>query len=101
MPAIENQDEVDRVRAYMQALQKEISSLGILPRTFARFPFDHIGLALLSKAFSISNVLLLLLEAGFAEEAFGLIDPARKDCVYAAYFTSGCRKYCSTLAGCF
>ena len=56
----------------MQALREEIAGLKVYPRTFARYPFDHIGLALVSKAFSISNALLALLEAGFADEAFGL-----------------------------
>jgi hypothetical protein len=72
MSAIDNQDEVNRVRSYVQALQEEVSKPGIYPRIFDRFPFDHIGLALVSKAFSISNALLVLLESGFAEEAFGL-----------------------------
>ena len=72
MPAIDNQGELDRVRSYMQGLQQEISKLGIHPRSFAASPFDHIGLALVSKAFSISNAVLILLDAGFAEEAFGL-----------------------------
>lgn len=72
MPAIDNLDEVNRVRAYIQALQKEITALKVYRRTFARYPFDHIGLALVSKAFSLSNALLALLEAGFADEAFGL-----------------------------
>jgi Family of unknown function (DUF5677) len=72
MPAIDNLDEVNRVRVYIQALQKEITALKVYPRTFARYPFDHIGLALVSKAFSLSNALLALLEAGFADEAFGL-----------------------------
>ena len=72
MAAIDNLDEVNRVRAYMQALREEIAGLKVYPRTFARYPFDHIGLALVSKAFSISNALLALLEAGFADEAFGL-----------------------------
>jgi hypothetical protein len=72
MPTIDNQDEVNRVRSYMQALQDEIFRLKIYPRIFARYPFDHIGMALVSKAFSIGNALLVLLEAGFADEGFGL-----------------------------
>ncbi|MGD0445798.1 MAG: DUF5677 domain-containing protein [Edaphobacter sp.] len=72
MAAIDNQDEVNRVRSYMQALHDEISGLKVYPRIFARYPFDHIGLALVSKAFSIGNALLVLLEPGFADEAFGL-----------------------------
>lgn len=72
MPVIDNRDEADRVRSYTQALQDEISGLKVYPRVFARYPFDHIGLALVSKAFSISNALLVLLESGFADEAFGL-----------------------------
>jgi hypothetical protein len=72
MPAIDNQEEVNRVRAYIQTLQGEVSKLRIYPRTFRAFPFDHIGLALVATAFSISNAMLLLLESGFAEEAYGL-----------------------------
>jgi hypothetical protein len=72
MPTIDNLDEVNRVRAYIQALQKEITALKVYPRTFTRYPFDHIGLALVSKAFSLSNALLTLPEAKFADEAFGL-----------------------------
>ncbi len=72
MPTIDNQDEVNRVRSYLQVLQAEVSKLGIYPRIFEKFPFDHIGLALVSKAFSISSALLILLESGFAEEAYGL-----------------------------
>jgi hypothetical protein len=72
MPAIDNQGEVNQVRSYMQALHEEVSKPGIYRRIFDRFPFDHIGLALVSKAFSISNALLVLLESGFVEEAYGL-----------------------------
>lgn len=72
MPAVDNLKEVNGVRAYMQALQKEIAGLKVYPRTFDRYPFDHVGLAFVSKAFSISNALLALLECGFADEAFGL-----------------------------
>jgi hypothetical protein len=72
MPAIDNLDEVNSVRSYMQGLQEDIAGLKVCPRIFARYPFDHIGLALVSKAFSISSALLVLLEAGFADEAFGL-----------------------------
>lgn len=72
MPAIDNQHEVDRVRSYTQELTGEISKMGIWPRCFEKYPFDQIGLALVSKAFSICNALLVLLDAGFAEEAFGL-----------------------------
>jgi len=72
MPFVNNQDEIDRVRSYMRALQDEIAGLKVYPRVFARYPFDLIGLALVSKAFSISKALLVLLEAGFADEAFGL-----------------------------
>jgi hypothetical protein len=71
MPTIDNQEEVNRVRSYIEALRDEFSKIGICPRSFAAFPFDHIGLALVSKAFSISHALLVLLEAGFAEEALG------------------------------
>ncbi len=72
MPPIDNPDEVNRVRSYIKSLDTEISALQLYPRSFRRHPFDHIGLALVSKAFSISNALLTLLDAGFAEEAFGL-----------------------------
>jgi hypothetical protein len=72
MAAIDNPDEVNRVRSYKKAVQEEIAGLKVYPRTFARYPFDLVGLALVSKAFSISNALLALLEAGFADEAFGL-----------------------------
>jgi hypothetical protein len=72
MPAIDNKDEVDRVRTYVRALRMEVARLKIFPRTFDRYPFDLIGLAIVSKAFSISAGLLVLLESGFAEEAYGL-----------------------------
>ena len=55
MPSIDNQDEVDRVRSYMQALQDEISGLKVYPRIFARYPFDLIGFALVSKAFQLAE----------------------------------------------
>jgi len=72
MPPVENPEEVKKVRAYVAALQEAIGKIGIRPRVFYRYPFDHISLALVSKAFSLSNALLILLDAGNAEEAYGL-----------------------------
>ena len=72
MPTIENPEEVVKVRAYMSSLQKAIDGIGVRPRVFYRYPFDHVSLALVSKAFSLSNALLVLLDAGLAEEAYGL-----------------------------
>jgi hypothetical protein len=36
MAAIDNPDEVNRVRSYKQAVQEEIAGLKVYPRTFAR-----------------------------------------------------------------
>jgi hypothetical protein len=72
MPCVEKPEEVAKVKAYLQALQDAIRKIGIRPRQIGRYPFDTMSLALVSKAFSISNATLTLLEAGFMEEAFGL-----------------------------
>lgn len=72
MAVVENPAQIARVRSYCQALEAEVSRLKVRPRRFARYPFDLVGLGIVSKAFSISNALLVLLDSGFAEEAYGL-----------------------------
>ena len=72
MSANTNQADTEQISAYISALEVELEKMQLRPRNLSRYPFDHVGLALLSKVFSIGRSLVLLLQNGFAQEAFSL-----------------------------
>jgi hypothetical protein len=57
---------------YLDAAIEYFACLRIYPRRMLRYPFDAVGLELLSKATSIARSCLVLIQANQAEEAFGL-----------------------------
>ena len=72
---IRNKERAGDVRlftAYVRHTEREIERLAIVPRSPHRYPFDILGLATLSKAFSIAKACLKLLSSGFPDEAYGL-----------------------------
>jgi hypothetical protein len=64
--------EIGKVARFVRAAEKEINAIGIVPRVPYKFPFDIVGLATLSKAFSLSNACLKLLRSDQSDEAFAL-----------------------------
>src|ERR1700733_5103458 len=57
---------------YVVATAKYFASLKIIPRDFRIYPFDTVGLELLSKSVSITRSCLILIQAEQADEALGL-----------------------------
>jgi hypothetical protein len=57
---------------YVVATMKYFALLKIIPRHFSIYPFDTVGLELLSKSVSISRSCLVLIENNQDDEAFGL-----------------------------
>lgn len=64
--------EQAKVRAYLRAAEVELRGLGIRPRTYRSYPFDTVGLATVSKVFSLAQACLRLLASHHPDEAFGL-----------------------------
>ena len=64
--------EISKVARFVRAAEKEINAIGIAPRKPYKHPFDIVGLATLSKAFSLSNACLKLLRSDHPDEAFAL-----------------------------
>jgi hypothetical protein len=71
--ATSNQSQTYVVRFYMENLRDAVRRIGIYTRNADKNLFDHIVFGLLSKAFSIADAALLLIENHHPEEAFGLI----------------------------
>lgn len=67
-----NASEVAKVRAYVKNAKTEVNKLKISPRNAYKYPFDIIGLAMVSKAFALADSCLRLLTANLTDEAFGL-----------------------------
>jgi Family of unknown function (DUF5677) len=67
-----NAVEIRKIRRYVRNAETEVNKLGIIPRNANRYPFDHVGLQTLSKAFALSKACLELLDSGFPDEAYGL-----------------------------
>jgi uncharacterized protein DUF5677 len=68
----DNENEIEKVRAYITEAKAEVDKLEIIPRTLTRYAFDSVALAAVSKAFAISKACLALLSSGFPDEAYGL-----------------------------
>jgi hypothetical protein len=66
-----NANEQNLLR-YVAAVINYFASLKLMPRDFRIYPFDTVGLELLSKSVSITRSCLLLIGADQSDEAFGL-----------------------------
>jgi hypothetical protein len=66
-----NANEQNLLR-YITAVINYFASLKLMPRDFRIYPFDTVGLELLSKSVSITRSCLLLIGGDQADEAFGL-----------------------------
>jgi hypothetical protein len=72
MTRIEKIQEIRKVSRFVRAAEAAINGLQILPRNPYRYPFDIVGLAVVSKAFALSKACLKLLTCDLSDEAFGL-----------------------------
>jgi hypothetical protein len=63
-------EQVELVRAYLQAVREAVQDIAFYARK--SYVFDQVALGLLSKAFSISDAAFILIESEHAEEAYGL-----------------------------
>lgn len=61
-----------RVREYVSRMAEVLSDFGIYPRDLSCSPYDSVALAIISKTFALSRAVLLLIENGFPDEAYGL-----------------------------
>lgn len=64
--------EIRKIHAYVKRARNEVDKLEIWPRTAHRYPFDIVGLAMLSKVFALAQACLTLLMSDLPDEAFGL-----------------------------
>jgi hypothetical protein len=71
--AVDRNKEIQLVREYIDAVEREFNALKIRPRLFILYPFDMMGLGLLSKAFGLARAGFVLLDAGLDDEAYGLM----------------------------
>jgi hypothetical protein len=60
------------LRNYIAATVNYFAALKVIPRHFSIYPFDSVGLELLSKSVSIANSCLVLVQGNQPEEALGL-----------------------------
>src|ERR1019366_8605418 len=72
MPHPDNSTEIEKVRAYIAAVEGEVNHLNIVPRSLDQSAFDSVGLGALSKMFALAKASLALLDADFPDEAYGL-----------------------------
>jgi hypothetical protein len=68
----DNSSEIEKVRAYIVAVEGEVNRLKIVPRSLDQSVFDSVALAALSKIFALAKACLALLDADFPDEACGL-----------------------------
>lgn len=68
----EKLEEIAKVQKYIGAVEAELANVGLIPRTMKFHKFDTVAMALVSKAFSIARACIVLLEANFEDEAYGL-----------------------------
>jgi Family of unknown function (DUF5677) len=65
--------EMESLRRSVLGIGDAINAIGIVPRDFDLYPFDMMGLGLLSKGFGIAKAAYMLLESEFDDEAFGFV----------------------------
>jgi hypothetical protein len=72
MDTVEKVEEIAKVRKYIESAEAVLTSAGVIPRRPDLHGFDTVGMALVSKAFSLARACITLLEADFEDEALGL-----------------------------
>lgn len=72
MTDLERKKEIQKVNRFVRAAEAEIDAMAILPRDATRYPFDIVGLAMVSKSFALAKACLKLLSFHLPDEAFGL-----------------------------
>jgi len=72
MAHADNSDEIQKIRAYIEAAECETNNLKIIPRIKTKYAFDSIALSTVSKVFALSKACLALLDSGLPDEAYGL-----------------------------
>jgi hypothetical protein len=68
----DNNEETEKIRAYISGAEAELNGLELRPRIMTKYPFDSVALAAVSKAFALAKACLTLLATGFPDEAYGL-----------------------------
>jgi hypothetical protein len=72
MTAAERSRDIQLVREFVHKATQECDALGLYTRCFDRYPFDMMGLGILSKAFSLAEAIFLLLDAAMEDQAYAL-----------------------------
>ncbi len=66
-------ESIEHLRLFMTAVEQQIARLGLVKRgNHQRYPFDHVADETLSKVFALIRSVVLLVENGQPEEAYGL-----------------------------
>jgi hypothetical protein len=65
--------EIESLRRSVSGIGDAVNAIGIVPRDFDLYPFDMMGLGILSKGFGISKAAVTMLESDFDDEAFGFV----------------------------
>jgi Family of unknown function (DUF5677) len=79
---------VRSVRNYVSKLEKIVSGAEIYPRNANRVAFDSMALQTISKGFALARAVLLLIEKGFPDEAYGLSRSLVELCAGLRYITA-------------
>ncbi|HVC47667.1 MAG TPA: DUF5677 domain-containing protein [Terracidiphilus sp.] len=68
-------------------LETIVNKIGVYTRRSDLYPFDTVAGELLSKCFAISHSAILLIQAGYPDEAFGLCRSLYESSIYLRYIT--------------
>jgi hypothetical protein len=79
--------QVRSVRNYVSTLEKIVSRAAIYPRDANKVAFDSMALQSISKGFALARSVLLLIEKGFPDEAYGLSRSLVELCAGLRYIT--------------
>jgi len=79
--------QVRLVRNYVSKLEKIVSKAEIYPRDANKVAVDSMALQTISKGFALARAILLLIEKGFPDEAYGLSRSLVECCVGLRYIT--------------
>lgn len=69
---IPEHNQIELVKGYVQEMWRSVRQFGIYTRNSAPYLSDHVTFALLSKAFSLADAALVLVEKEHPEESLGL-----------------------------
>lgn len=72
MALVDRNKEFQLVRDYVNNAKREFDALALYTRRFDLYPFDMMGLGILSKAFSLANAVFVLLDAEMEDQAYAL-----------------------------